>query len=203
MTTLEMRAAMEARENAPAWPEPEQAGVRVDAFDPRVPSGARGVAKLAGTHGWAFELTYARGTAMVGGECAPGPVVASVLLRAQRAGERVAAVWITKPRATCPACGKLKTPTPTGLLAKHDKGTESDRDGQKGECAGSGQRATLNPITVADYAFSAAYVTEGPGWWTAHVPLRVSVTQLKACLNGSVASVAEALRSAKTQTPES
>lgn len=205
MTTLEMRAAMAAREAA-VWPEPEQRAVVVEPDDERVPSGARGVVKLAKTQGWTCELTYARGTSMVGKDCVPGPVIGSVLLRAQREGERVAALWLASPKATCAGCGKLKTPTPTGLIAKHkapDNQVTADRDGTKDDCAGSGQPARLNPIGVSDYAFSVAYATEGPGWWSAHVPVKVSVTHVRECLRGSVATVVAALNAAKTQTPGS
>lgn len=205
MTTLEMRQAMAAR-LAATWPKPEQEAVLVGVTDDRVPTGARSVVKLAETESWQWELTYARGTSMVGKECKPGPIVASVLLRAQRDGERVAAVWLASPKATCSGCGAQKTPTAKGLIAKHKADGPAiavDRDGQNDDCPGSGQVAKLNPITLADYVFSVAYVTGGPGWWTAHVPERVNVTQLRACLRGGVVSVMEALRATKTQTPQS
>lgn len=202
MTTLEMRAAMEARRNAPPWPQPEQPAVEVEPTDERVPAGARSVLKLADGAGWQCQLTYARGTSMVGPECRPGPVVASVMLRARRESELAVVLWVTKPKAACPGCGNLKTPTSSGLIAKHGKGVQSDRDGEMGECAGSGQRATLNPITTSDYSFLVAYATEGSGWWSGHGPEHVNVTQLKQCLRGKVATVVEALRQERaTSTP--
>lgn len=69
------------------WPAPE-VPTRL-ATDVEIPTGARRVAKVAATAGWAVVATYARGTC-------PGRtphVVDSLALRMRRGRHRAVAVW--------------------------------------------------------------------------------------------------------------
>ncbi len=167
---------------APDWPAPEVSCRPVAVDDAHVPNAARLAYRKARKGGWEARLTYARGASMVNRDkdVVPGPVMETIALRLKRdSGEFVlgVATWEARARALC-ICGKSLLPTAKGLFLAHKaggKGTDA--------CAGSGQPAVPGE-GAREYAFTCAYVTAGPGWWTTQIPEKVDATQLGAILTG-------------------
>lgn len=160
------------------WPAPEVAHLEVGVDDPHVPNAARLAYRKAVKAGWSAKLTYARGTSMVGKDCAPGPIMESVVLRLSRlsAPSLAVATWEARARALCEPCGKSLLPSAKGLFIAHKV---AGRDSEP--CPGSGQPA-IGDAGAREYAFTCAYVTRGPGWWTTQVPEKVDAKRFAAIL---------------------
>ncbi len=162
------------------WPEPETRSTIVQVSDLCVPRAAKAMARLAQSNYWVCELTYAMGTSMVGKECVPGPLNASVVLRAKREAQgltrNVVAVWTARGRAQC-VCGNRYMPTAKGLFRSHKVAGS--------ECAGSGQPAHGGRPEVGDFAWTSGYVAEG-GWWVSGTPRSVNSGELSTWLKDPI-----------------
>ncbi len=160
-----------------AWPEPIVDCVLIGVDDGRAPKAARDMFRRV--RNARYCMTYAFGTSMQGKECAPGPLVETVVLRGVKRDRAFVATWWAEGATTCAPCGKALKPTTVGAFRKHPVGGKGSD-----ECPGSGQEAAQADAVpgVSSWAFKSAYVSEAAGWWATGAPKRITSAELSALL---------------------